>query len=166
MPLRAEGEFALVKEIVETALDKSGQPVNTGTMAHDHDVYMALADAAMETRDEAALRTYAPLLMELAERDGHGLYLAIAQRADGVARRLAGDTAGAEAQLHLALEVFERLGARWQVGRTLFELGEAAVKAENGEAARTYWGRALAAFEAIQARPNAERTQEALAALG
>ena len=147
-------------------MDKAGQPVNTGTMAHDHELYMTLVDTAMQMRDEKALRMYTPLLAELAERDEHGLYLAIAQRADGVARRLAGDWAGAEAQLHLALEVFERLGARWQVGRTLFELGETAVEAGNGEAARAYWGRALEAFEAIQARPNAERTQEALAALG
>jgi len=152
-------------------LDKAGQPVNTGTMAHDHELYMTLVDTAMQMRDEKALRMYTPLLAELAERDEHGLYLAIAQRADGVARRLAGDWAGAEAQLHLALEVFERLGARWQVGRTWFELGETVLAADDREAgklaaASSHFGQALAAFEAIQARPNAERTRASLSALG
>lgn len=156
---------------MESALDMAGQPVNIGTMAHDHDVTMTLADTAMQMRDETALRTYTPLLRELAERDGHGLYLAIAQRAEGVARRLAGDDAGAEARLHLALEAFERLGTRWQAGRTWFELGETALAAADGDgatisAAAEHFGRALAAFEALQARPDAERTRAMLAELG
>ncbi len=140
-------------------------------MAHDHEVYMTLVDTAVEMRDEAALNNYTPLLMELAERDGHTLYLAIAQRADGVARRLAGDYAGAETRLLLALESFERLGTRWQAGRTLFELGETALAAGGDRAAqigvaRGYLSQALEAFEALQARPNEERTRAVLAALG
>ena len=31
---------------LETALDKSGQPVKRGTMAHDHHVYMLLTESA------------------------------------------------------------------------------------------------------------------------
>ncbi len=157
-------------EGMESLLDKAGQPVSNGTMAHDHDVYMTAADTAVEMRDETALRIYTPLLEDLAERDGHRLYLAIAQRADGVARRLAGDYAGAEERLHLALEVFERLGTRWQAGRTLFELGETALAADGDRvaqigAARAYLSQALDAFEAMQARPNAERTRAVLASL-
>ncbi|HWR88560.1 MAG TPA: hypothetical protein VN277_09090, partial [Acidiferrobacterales bacterium] len=75
---------------MEMALETAGQPVNWGTMAHEHDTYAVLADTAVLQRDAAALRQYAPRLEELAARDGHKLYLAIAQRAWGVAHRLAG----------------------------------------------------------------------------
>ena len=105
-------------------MDTSGQPVNFGTMAHDHEIYMTLTDTAAELRDVAALRKYAPELEELADRDHHKLYLAIAHRAMGVAHRLAGEQIEAETRLKQALELFAKLGARWQIGRTLFELGE------------------------------------------
>lgn len=159
MPLKAEGEFALVKASLEGALDKPGQPVSWGTMAHDHEVYVMLADVAMEMRDEEALRTYAPRLEALALRDNHTLYLAIAQRADGVAQGLGGDYAGAEARLRAALAGFERLGAAWQIGRTLMELGEIELSRSQGDAARRYFSQAQAAFESIQAWPDAERAR-------
>ena len=63
-------------------------------------------------------------LEKLASRDNHRLYLAIAHRALGVGHRLAGEHAAAETRLKQALELFTKLGARWQIGRTLFELGE------------------------------------------
>ena len=102
----------------------AGQPVNFGTMAHDHEIYMILADTAVEMRDSSGLYKYAPLLEELANRDKHKLYLAIAHRAYEFAHRLEGKHAEAETQLKQALELFTKLGARWQIGRTLFELGE------------------------------------------
>ena len=40
----------------------SGQPVNFGTMAHDHEIYMTLADTAVEMRELDALHKYAPIL--------------------------------------------------------------------------------------------------------
>ena len=55
MPLQAGGEFALVKEKLELALELSGQPVKRGTMAHQHIVYMMLAEAATQL-DDAAMR--------------------------------------------------------------------------------------------------------------
>ncbi len=158
----AEGEFALVRANLEGALDKPGQPVSWGTMAHDHDVYVMLADVAVEVRDEEALRTYAPRLEALALRDNHPLYLAIAQRADGVARGLGGDYAGAEARLQAALAGFDRLGAAWQIGRTLMELGEIELARSEEDAARRYFGQAQRAFESIQARPGAERARAKL----
>jgi tetratricopeptide (TPR) repeat protein len=135
-------------------------------MAHDHEVYMTLADTAVELRDVAALRKYAPLLEKLASRDNHRLYLAIAHRALGVGHRLAGEYETAENRLKQALELFTRLGARWQIGRTLFELGELNQEQPRGETkAREYFAQALGSFEEIRAMPNAERTRSVLNSL-
>jgi tetratricopeptide (TPR) repeat protein len=164
--LKAEGEFALVKQSLESALGTAGQPVNFGTMAHDHEIYMTLADTAVELRDVEALRKYAPNLENLAVRDHHKLYLGIAHRALGVACRLAGNPIESETRLKQALELFTKVGARWQIGRTLFELGELKL-AQSGEKIKAveYFSQALGSFEEIQAVPNAERTRAALNAL-
>ena len=144
----------------------AGQPVNFGTMAHDHEIYMILADTAVEMRDSSGLYKYAPLLEELANRDKHKLYLAIAHRAYGVAHRLEGKHAEAETQLKQALELFTKLGARWQIGRTLFELGELKLpQSEEKAKAIEYYSQALGSFQEIQALPNAERTRAALNSL-
>ena len=134
-------------------------------MAHDHDIFMTLADTAVELRDAEALRKYARPLEELASRDNHRLYLAIAHRALGVEHRLAGERAPAETRLRQALELFTRAGARWQMGRTLFELGELNLKHSRPKA-HEYYSQALGAFEEIQAKPDAERTRIALNSLG
>ena len=165
MPLKAQGEFALVKQNLENAIGTAGQPVNFGTMAHDHEIYMTLADTAAELRDEAALRKYAQPLEALASRDDHKLYLAIAHRALGVEHRLAGEGAPAETRLRQALALFTKLGARWQIGRTLFELGELNLT-HSPTKAREYFSQALGSFEEIGAVPNAERTRMALNSLG
>jgi tetratricopeptide (TPR) repeat protein len=146
---------------LENALERPGQPVNFGTMAHDHEIYMTLADSAVELRDADALRRYAPELEELADREHHKLYIAIAHRAVGVAHRLAGEYIEAETRLKQALELFTRLGARWQIGRTLFELGDLNA-AQSKNKAREYFSQALGSFEEIQAKPNAERARQAL----
>ena len=164
MPLKAQGEFALVKQNLEHALGTSGQPVNFGTMAHDHEIYMTLADTAMELRDLDALRRYAPALEALASRDDHRLYLAIAHRALGVERWLAGEHEEAEERLRQALGLFTKVGARWQIGRTLLELGENHLT-RSRERAREYYSQALGAFEEMQAILHAERTRLALSSL-
>ena len=133
-------------------------------MAHDHEIYMTLADTAMELRDIDSIRKYAPALETLASRDNHRLYLAIAHRALGVGHRLAGEHVEAENHLKQALGLFTKLGARWQIGRTLFELGENHLTQSN-EKAREYFSQALGAFEEIRASPNAERTRLALNSL-
>lgn len=144
----------------------AGQPVNFGTMAHDHEIYMTLADTAVEMRDSSALHKYAPHLEELANRDKHKLYIAIAHRAYGVAYRLEGKHAEAETRLKQALELFTKLGARWQIGRTLFELGELKLaQSEEKAKAIEYYSQALGSFQEIQAMPNAERTRAALNSL-
>jgi tetratricopeptide (TPR) repeat protein len=144
----------------------SGQPVKRGTMAHDHDVYMALTDAAAQSRDNDALRKYAPRLEELATRDDHKLYLAIANRALGIAHRLAGEHTQAESRLKQALDAFNELGTPWQIGRTLYELGELAATQSKKSKARDYLTQALAQFETLKARPDIDLTQAAMKQLG
>ena len=150
---------------MEAALDLPGQPVKRGTMAHDHDVTMLLAEAAAQLGDAAALAHYAPRLAELAGRDDHKLYLPIAQRALGVAARLSGDHAEAEAQFGRALEAFQQMGARWQAGRALVELGELALARSNAASAREAFTQALAAFEEVRAAPDADRARARLASI-
>jgi hypothetical protein len=156
----AEGEFALVRQHLEIALSKSAAWVG------EHDLYAMLADAAAQQRDEAALRQYAPLAEEAAARYGHTLYQAIAHRAWGVAHRLAGRSAYAEAEARLnqALELFRGLDTRWQIGRTLFELGELARARDDSAGAREHFTLALAAFEEMKAAPDAARARAALEA--
>jgi len=163
--LKAQGEFALVKQNLEHALGTAGQPVNFGTMAHDHEVYMILTDTALELRDADALRTYAPELERLAGRDSHRLYLGIAHRALGVGHRLAGEREAAETRLGEALRFFTQLGARWQIGRTQFEMGELQL-AHSRIKAREYYSQALGSFEELQAKPDIERARLALNSLG
>lgn len=164
--MQAQGEFALVKEKLESALHLSGQPVKRGTMAHKHIIYMMLTEAAARLQDREALPHYASLLEELAVRDGHQPYLAVAHRAWGVAQRL--NEAYAEADEHLlqALAVFEERGAHWQSGRTRIELGELALAQGDEAQARGYLAQALEAFERVNARPDVERTRAALERLG
>ena len=161
----AEGEFALVRQHMESAIRK---PFSQKSLwCHDYDAYAMLADAAAQQRDAVALRQYAPLAEETARRYGHKLYQAIAHRAWGVAHRLAGRSAYAEAEARLnhALALFHELDTRWQVGRTLFELGELALAQNHTANARDHFTRALAAFEAIHAAPDAARTRVALESL-
>ncbi len=98
-------------------------------------------------------------------RYGHTLYQAIVHRAWGVAHRLAGEYTESEARLIQALELFNGLNTRWQIGRTLHELGELAAVQANTVQARDYFTRALAAFRDMRAAPDAERTEAALARL-
>ena len=134
-------------------------------MAHDHEVYMTLADTAVELRDVDALRKYAANLEELAVRDNHRLYLAIAHRALGVERGLTGKHVEAENRLQQALGLFTKLGTRWQIGRTLFELGELNLIHSPAKASE-YYSQALVFFEEIQAKPYAERTRATLQQVG
>ncbi len=121
-----------------------------------------LADVASQLYDLASLRQYAPLAEEASSRYGHTLYQAIAQRAWGVERRLAGEFDQAETRLKRALELFEELDTHWQIGRTLKELGELSTARADTFTARDYFTRALAEFEKLKALPDADRTRAAL----
>ncbi len=161
----AEGEFALVRRHLAQALQTLSWPTEWGSMGSDLDVYAMLADAATQQRDEAALRQYAPLAEELAGRYGHTLYQAIAHRAWGVAHRLAGDYTESEARLQKAMELFQQLDTRWQIGRTWFEWGELRKAQKNMSQARDYFQRALSAFAEMRAVPDEARTLAMLESL-
>ena len=159
----AEGEFALVRNHLEAAGNKPVSAV--GLLFHDNELYSMFVDLAVLQRDEATLRQYAPLAEETALHDGHILCQAVAHRAWGVMHRLDGKYAQAENRLHQALELFEGLETRWQIGRTLFELAEVAQARADPVEARDYFSLALAAFEEIGAVPDMARTQAALESL-
>ena len=153
-----EGEFALVRRELDTAFGLSQDFEYVG----DHDVHTALVDVASLQRDEAAIRAYAPPAEALAIRYDHKLYQGIISRAWGVAHRLAGEFDLAGARFSQALSLFTGLGARWQLGRTHFELGELAVARGDTAEARACFNRASADFEAMRAAPDLERARAAL----
>lgn len=160
----AEGEFALVWDYLEAVKSK---PVSArGLLFHDNEVYALSVDMAVLQRDRVSLRQYAPLAEETAVRDGHILYQASAHRAWGVLHRLDGKYAEAEARLNQALELFQGLDARWQVGRTLYELAELAHSQSDPTTARDQYSLALTAFEKMSAIPDVARTQAALESVG
>jgi tetratricopeptide (TPR) repeat protein len=163
LPLMAEGEFALVKDHLDTA---GNLPVSRrGFLMNETERYFLLADLAVQERDEVGLRQYAPLAEEMAQRDGHILYQASAHRAWGVLHWLTGDYAEAESRLNQALDLFKELETGWQFGRTLYELAELALARVDHTEARDYFSSALVAFEEIGANPDADRTREALKSL-
>ncbi|MGD2048133.1 MAG: tetratricopeptide repeat protein [Chloroflexota bacterium] len=159
----AEGEFALVRDYLKAAGSK---PLTArGLLFHDNELYALFADLAVQQRDEMALRQYTPLAEETAVRDDHILHQASANRAWGVLHRLQGEYAASEARLNQALALFQGLDTRWQLGRTLYELGELAQARTDPFGARDYFSRALASFKEMKAVPDMARTQAALASL-
>jgi len=163
--LQAGGEFALVKENLELALELPGQPVKRGTMAHQHIVYMMLAEAAAQLVDVTALRRYAAQLEKLAVRDDHRPYLAIANRAWGIACRLENLYVDAGDRLQKALTLFEQMEAHWQIGRTLYEIAQLNLAQSNPAGAMEHFSRAQAEFEELGALPDIQRTKAALEAI-
>jgi len=155
----AQGEFALVRAVLEKVMR------NPNIFIADPDLYATLVDTAVQQRDVAALREYTPLFEEIATSLEHSLYLAIASRAWGVFHRLVGQYEKAEARLEKAADVFQGLDARWQLGRTHFELGELAEHQSDTAKAKQHYSRALNLFEEMGAVPDAERTRESISKL-
>ena len=155
----AEGEFALMQQHLEAALKLSS--ADDDVHGGNHDVYALLVDSAALQHDPVRLQKYAALAEETARRIDHKLHLAIAQRAWGVAHTLAGEYPQAEGRFKQALEIFSDYPAPWQVGRTLFEMGELARLQMKTEQARDYYSRALGIFEELHAAPYATRARAA-----
>jgi tetratricopeptide (TPR) repeat protein len=156
----AEGEFALMQQHLEAALKSSSSA--GAAPAGDHDLYAMLVDGAAQQRDPVGLQKYAALAEETARRIDHKLHLAIAQRAWGVKHTLAGEYPQAEARFKEALDIFTAYPAPWQIGRSLFEMGELARTQMKTEQAREYYSHALSTFEELHAAPYAARVRAAL----
>jgi tetratricopeptide (TPR) repeat protein len=162
----AEGEFALVQEILESAQLRASQPTRFGATARAHDIVTSLADAAAGRHDGTAALKYGAQAAALASEMGHPLYLAVAQRALAVGESLQGAHDQAEALLRKALDAFTDLGTRWQIGRTHLQFGELERARDRQAEARQHYLAALVEFEAMGALPDAERTRQALSAHG
>jgi hypothetical protein len=90
----AEGEFALTRQHLEAALQKSEV---MGTAAgSDHDLYALLVDAAAQDHDRAVLQKHIARAEETAELVKHRLHTAVADRARGVLHTLEGEFEQAE----------------------------------------------------------------------
>jgi len=68
--------------------------------------------------------------------------------------------------LNEALDIFQAYPVPWQIGRTLFELGELKRGEGKIKQAGEYYSRALSEFERLHAAPFVRKTREALAQLG
>jgi tetratricopeptide (TPR) repeat protein len=163
MQMKFGGEFALMREHLEAAFVRSNAPLKWGSMPTEPELYVLLTDSASEQRDESALREFAPVLEELATRNGHKLYEAVAHRGWGIAHTVAGEYTQAQTRLEQSLAILSALDTHWQIGRTLCELGELAFQRDNLPSARTYFSEALAHYEELRASPYVERTRSRLA---
>jgi tetratricopeptide (TPR) repeat protein len=70
---------------------------------------------------------------------------------------LASEYEDAEAHLKEAIELFSEPDTRWQIGRTLYELGELELARSNTDLARDYFAEALEKFESLKATPDIAR---------
>ncbi len=129
------------------------------------DIYAMLVDGAVLQGNLAEMRKYAPLAENSAKDMGHRLYIAIAHRAWGVLYTRAGEYPQAELRFQQAQKIFNDYPAPWQIGRTLFEMGELERAQLKIEQARNDYMQALAAFEALRAEPAILRTRSALETL-
>ena len=156
----AEGEFALMQQHLDAALNidlSIGSAPGSG-----HRYYALLVDAAAQQRDPVLLQKYAALAEETATSVDHKLHMAIAYRAWGVAHTLNTEYSQADECFKKALEIFSSYPAPWQIGRSLFEMGELVRLQMKMEQARDYYSRALSAFEELHAAPYAALARAAL----
>ena len=155
----AQGEFALVNEHLAAALHK---PPFGWNPVGDHEIYVLLADVAAHQRDETMLAAYAARAEEISSGLGHTLYQAMALRALAILDELHGEMGRAQARLKESLRLFQRMDTRWQMGRTLVNLGELSAAAGKVAEARNYFSQAAAAFEEMGAHSAAERARSSL----
>lgn len=170
MPLKAQGAFTLIWENIgklDKALsiwlgDHSGPTMSSPSVSPYFSLLTQLADTAAELRNVDGLIKYAPRAEERASHYGHSLFLGIARRARGIEQLLTADYAQAQVSLQQALALFQKYGARWQMGRTLFGLGELALAQSNAAGARDHFSAALSHFESLKAVRYIAETRSAL----
>ena len=158
-----EGEFALVKRHLTAALQLP--PVGWNPVGM-HEILVLLADTGAMNRDEQLLSTYASKADAMSLSLNHLLYHAMAKRALGILDWLHRDYARAEDQLRESVQLFQQLETRWQLGRTLYDLGELSIDLEKPAQAREFFTQALSAFEEMGAAPSVTRTRRYLASIG
>jgi hypothetical protein len=137
------GEFAQVKEHLQAASKKPSvgwKPVG------DHEVYVLLADIGAIHKDKALLSAYALRSDEISLSLNHLLYHAIALRALAILDWLDHNFVRAEERLKESWQLFQRLETYWQIGRTLYDLGELAAVMGKHDEAKTYFTQAKAAY--------------------
>ena len=134
-------------------------------MAHEHVVYMMLADSAAQMGNIGAIDKYISMLEPLIERDNHQPYRAIYHRSKGIALRLKGQYTEAEGHLKKAAGLFDVMATSWQLGRTYTELAALEIDRSDPGEAQAYFLKALAEFERIQALPDLKQTRRALDAI-
>lgn len=159
MPLKAEGEFALVRKYLQEGLKRLEQ-INP-----DELFYSLLVDTAALEEDLDKLEQYAPILAKKAKRIDHKLLQAVAMRAQAVANRLDGKHKQAHDQLEEAEAIFHDLETPWQLGRTYYEFGQLSAAQDNLEDANKYYEQAVHHFEIMAALPDIKRTQAAIDSL-
>jgi len=159
MPLKAEGEFAQVKQFLDEGLSRITE-INP-----DMVFYSLLVDTAVLEEDAKNLKEYTPRLLDQANQNGHKLFKAVALRSLAVADRLDGKYKPAQNQLEEAEAIFQDMETNWQLGRTYYEFGQLMVAQDNPAEAKKQFEKAVHCFESIGALPDAERTQFAIESL-
>ena len=137
------GEFAQVKEQLKAASEKPSigwKPVG------DHEVYVLLADIGAINKDKELLSAYALRSDEISLSLKHHLYHAITLRALAILDWLDHDFTRAEERLKESWQLFQRLETHWQIGRTLYDLGELSDGIGKHDEAKSYFTQAQAAF--------------------
>lgn len=160
--LAAEDDLPSAQPHMQAALASAHAPGQSGGIVTEGDMYMTLLDWAAQQRDKDGLHFYIPLVVTLARRNGHKLFEAIAEYAEGVERRLAVEYEDAEGHLNHALEFFQIQSMQWHLGLTQYELGEVHLYRNNPTKALEYLERARIAFSAIGSTPSTDRTLSAI----
>lgn len=133
-----QGEFAQAREHLMAAIEKPSIGWNP---VGDHEVSVLLADIGAMHRDIPLLAAYALQADEISLSLDHHLYHAIALRALGILDWLNGESAQAAARLTESCRIFQQIDTRWQLGRTLSDLGEVSAGLGRSEEAESYFAR-------------------------
>jgi tetratricopeptide (TPR) repeat protein len=159
LPSAAKGEFAQAQRTLENALRHTAEWVG------DHDIYAAQVDIAARNESIKELQYFGPLSLGEASRLEHNLYLGISRRGLGVLNRLIGQFTHSYSELEKSLELFEGLGAKCQIGRTLVEQGKLAAEMNKNEEAINKLASAVEIFAKIQAKPDLDQTNKLISML-
>lgn len=155
----AQGEFALINQHLATAMQKP--PIGWNPVG-DHEIVVMMADTAAVQRDLDALTGTAAQAEGISRQLGHQLYHAVSLRALGIGEWLRGNHPRGGAHLLEALEIFQKLEAHWQTGRTLYDHAEMLAGQGRVSEAGAYYQRAVGEFERMQAQPFVDRARAAL----